>query len=273
MQSWIDARMDLGPAAYDLLKHVFPEKSCHWSYLLDDEERDGFLIRALCEHYDRGGTQRLSSAVSEVTDVDYEVIQWWAMVATAPCTFGVVTERAMLEPYYKTLLHYTIVRILPEFLVHGNLAIRKHERGAWPGIWAKLGIEAVLRKCRELQDGKPEHGIYPVYNEEGRATVDTFLIEIEKLTSDHPLDPSWVDSSRVAADSAAVARFIHPNIKSEGRLDVLGIKGLQQSSILRLKYDNGPRYSDTLPNFPFGPILATQYFSWCQSSTKDVSWL
>ena len=270
MQSWTDGRMAGSPAAYDLLKHVFPDNSCRWSYLLDDEERDGFLIRALCEHYYRGGTLRLSSAIAEVIDVDYEVSQWWAVVATAPCTFGFATERARLEPYQMTLLHYTIVRILPEFLVHGNLAIRKHEAGVWPGTRAKLGIEVVLRKCKEqLREGKREYCSYPVYSEEVRETVDTFLSEIEKLESDHATDPIQADDLlKVAADPPAVAI-----IENAGRLDVLGIKSLKCSSILRLTYDNGPRYNDTFPNFPFEPLLGTQCFSWYQSFVKDVPWL
>ena len=105
---------------------------------------------------------------------------WYVVVATAPCTLRAATVRAELQPWRKTLLHFTIAEILPmsgkgsaydERSRFWNLVRNRGFAEEESRTWKCERMVAVLERCREKQ------AIDLVRTNEGLKVVDTFLTE------------------------------------------------------------------------------------------------
>jgi hypothetical protein len=198
MQLWIDAKENIDIIAFDMLRNVISNKDlspvahrgplplAYWTYLLENGEVHDVVIRALCEHEDRGGEEpyNLVNVVGEVTDRDSGAPNWWTVVVTASCTFRVVLERAMLKPWRYTLLRHTMITIVPSFLWSRSQMVDRIKDRDGDNDWeAKTclyrAIVAVLQKCKEKTDKASDQGIHPERNNEWKKVLDTILKEIE----------------------------------------------------------------------------------------------
>jgi hypothetical protein len=143
----------------------------YWEYMLTNEERVEVAIRAVFEHKDMG---TLSSVIAEVRRYIL-----WVVVATAPCTFGMATEkRGMGESSWQnTMLHY-FMRLLAFTPVLWNWETSR-ESGRRAGV-------AVLERSR-VQLEEEGNGLDAALVAEGIAFVATFLHQLE-MSHGHYLD-------------------------------------------------------------------------------------
>jgi hypothetical protein len=131
--------------------------------LNDEEVKNGFTIKTLCEHNDLGS------------------LYTWVVVATTLYTFGLVTEKlAMEEPSWQyTMLHYFMIiatAMSNWYGVHSKVFFTRME-------WRKRGMVVVLQMYKK-QLAEERNCLDAMLIAKGITIVDIFLKELEVLTSE-----------------------------------------------------------------------------------------